>query len=166
MFEGYAEEEVITEEEATAFCNVNLIGLHSVHKTEKSNSLVMFQVGILDGVLSGALFEVLQPVELLFPTQYCLASQMSRVLEGFSPSSNSNIEASERGDSTSYESSTSGRRLSLKGFLKISEKLCSRLFGSLSQSFLLFLICLSYFPHSHSGQAKACGQKLGMYTFH
>jgi hypothetical protein len=43
MFEGYAEE-AITEEEATAFCNVNLIGLHSVHITEEGSSFVMFQV--------------------------------------------------------------------------------------------------------------------------
>jgi hypothetical protein len=35
---------VITEEDATAFCNVNLIGLHSVHRTEESSSLVMSQV--------------------------------------------------------------------------------------------------------------------------
>jgi hypothetical protein len=44
MFEGYAEEEVVTEEEATAFCNVNLIGLHSVHRIEEGSSFVMFQV--------------------------------------------------------------------------------------------------------------------------
>jgi hypothetical protein len=35
---------VITEEDATAFCNVNLIGLHSVHRTKESSSLVMSQV--------------------------------------------------------------------------------------------------------------------------
>jgi hypothetical protein len=59
-----------------------------------------FKSGILDGVLSGAFFEVVQLVELLFPTLLCLASQMSRVLEGFSSILKFDIEASKRGDST------------------------------------------------------------------
>jgi hypothetical protein len=94
--------------------------------------LLCFKSGILDDMLSRAFFEVVQPVEPLFPILLCLASQMSRGSRRLLTILKFDIEASKRGDSTRVQRLEEAY-LS-KASLKNSEKVSSRLFGSLSGS--------------------------------